>query len=171
MQTLDIISVNLWHILVSLANLLLIFLIVKRFLFKPVQGVFEKRRAELEHRYAAADEAQRVAEENRDAWEETLAGAKDEANAIIKDATDTAKYRAEQIVSEAGDRAEGIVSQAKTEAELERKRAVEGIKREIVDVSAALAEKMLEREVNQKDHRALIDSFIEKIGEDDEGNL
>lgn len=168
MQTLDIISVNLWHILVSLANLLIIFLIVKRFLFKPVRGVFEKRQAEIDHRYAAADEAQRAAEENRGAWEQKLKGAKDEADAIIKEATDTAKYRAEQIVSEAGSRADGMVAQAKIEAELERKRAADGIKREIVDVSAAIAEKMLEREVNAKDHRALIGSFIEKIGEDDE---
>ena len=81
------------------------------------------------------------------------------------------KYRAEQIVSEAGSRADSMVENAKVEADLERRRAVEGIKREIVDVSAALAEKMLEREIDTKDHRALIDSFIEKIGEDDEGNL
>ena len=170
MQTLDIISVNLWHILASLANLLLIFWIVKKFLFGPVRKVLDQRQADIDHRYAAADEAQRVANENRDAWEAKLKGAEDEANAIIKEATDTAKYRAEQIVSEAGNRADGMVAQAKSEAELERRRAVEGIKREIVDVSAALAEKMLEREVNAEDHRALIDSFIEKIGEDDEGD-
>ena len=54
------------------------------------------------------------------------------------------------------------------EAKLERKKATEGIKREIVDVSSAIAEKMLEREVNENDHRALIDSFIEKIGDGDE---
>lgn len=170
MQTLDIISVNLWNILASLANLLLIFWIVKKFLFGPVRKVLDQRQADIDHRYAAADEAQRVANENRDAWEAKLKGAEDEANAIIKEATDTAKYRAEQIVSEAGNRADGMVAQAKSEAELERRRAVEGIKREIVDVSAALAEKMLEREVNAEDHRALIDSFIEKIGEDDEGD-
>lgn len=170
MQTLDIISVNLWHILASLANLLLIFWIVKKFLFGPVRKVLDQRQADIDHRYAAADEAQRMANENRDAWEAKLKGAHDEANAIIKEATDTAKYRAEQIVSEAGNRADGMVAQAKSEAELERRRAVEGIKREIVDVSAALAEKMLEREVKAEDHRALIDSFIEKIGEDDEGD-
>ena len=170
MQTLDIISVNLWNILASLANLLLIFWIVKKFLFGPVRKVLDQRQADIDHRYAAADEAQRVANENRDAWEAKLKGAEDEANAIIKEATDTAKYRAEQIVSEAGNRADGMVAQAKSEAELERRRAVEGIKREIVDVSAALAEKMLEREVKAEDHRALIDSFIEKIGEDDEGD-
>ena len=54
---------------------------------------------------------------------------------------------------------------AETEADLERKKAADGIKREIVEVSGALTEKMLEREINTDDHRALIDSFIEEIGE------
>jgi F-type H+-transporting ATPase subunit b len=97
---------------------------------------------------------------------EVITNAKREAESILKQATDTAKYRADQIVTEAGERAEGIVRRAEAEAELERKKATEGIKREIVDVSAALAEKMLEREVNENDHRALIDSFIDKIGEE-----
>jgi F-type H+-transporting ATPase subunit b len=166
MQTLDIISVNLWHILISLANLALIFWFVKKFLFGPIRKMLDARQADIDHRYAAADEAQRAAEENRRVWDEKMQGADARAESILKDATDTAKYRAEQIVSEAGERAEGIVRRAEAEAELERKKATEGIKREIVDVSAALAEKMLEREVNENDHRALIDSFIDKIGEE-----
>ena len=40
------------------------------------------------------------------------------------------------------------------------------MKKEIVDVSSAIAEKMLEREVNEEDHRAMIDSFIEQIGDE-----
>ena len=44
-------------------------------------------------------------------------------------------------------------------------RVSEDIKREIVEVSSTIAEKMLEREVNADDHRDLIDSFIDKIGE------
>ena len=166
MQTLDIISVNLWHILISLANLALIFWFVKRFLFGPIRNMLNARQADIDHRYAAADEAQRAAEEDRRLWDEKMQGADARAESIIKDATDTAKVRAEQIVSEAGERAEGIVRRAEAEARLERKKATEGIKREIVDVSAALAEKMLEREVNEDDHRALIDSFIDKIGEE-----
>ena len=166
MQTLDIISVNLWHILISLANLALIFWFVKKFLFGPIRNMLDARQADIDHRYAAADEAQRAAEENRRVWDEKMQTADARADGIIKDATDTAKFRAEQIVSEAGERAEGIVRRAEAEAELERKKATEGIKREIVDVSAALAEKLLEREVNEDDHRALIDSFIDKIGEE-----
>lgn len=168
MQTLDIISVNLWHILISLANLALIFWFAKKFLFAPIRAVFQKREDEIAHRYAAADDAQRRADEDRATWESKLQGADAEATRIITEATDTAKYRSEQILTEATTRAQGIVDRAELEAKLERKKATEGIKREIVDVSSAIAEKMLEREVNENDHRALIDSFIEKIGDGDE---
>ena len=50
----------------------------------------------------------------------------------------------------------------------ERQKAAAGIKQEIVEVSGALAEKLLEREINQQDHRALIDSFIEEIGDEND---
>ncbi len=166
MQSLDIISVNLWQILISLVNLLLIFLIVKRFLFGPVKKLMAARQSEIDHRYAAAEEAQNKAMTNKEAWEQKLFTAEEEANAIISDATDTAKRRADQIVSDAKQKADGIVSRAEEEAILERKRATEDMKREIVGVSAAIAEKMLEREVKEEDHRAMIHSFIEQIGEE-----
>lgn len=170
MQTLDIISVNLWHVLVSLANLVIIYLVVKHFLFKPIRKLFATRQAELDHQYAAAKEAQDIADANRESWEAKLQTADAEAERILKQATDTANYRAEQIVTDATGRAASIMQHAEREAELERKKATEGIKREIVDVSTTIAEKMLEREVNENDHRALIDSFIGKIGESDEGD-
>ena len=62
MQTLDIVSVNLWLILISLANLVLIYLIVKKFLFKPVQRMLDQRQKEVDERYSAADDAKRAAE-------------------------------------------------------------------------------------------------------------
>ena len=165
MQSLDIISINLWHILISLANLIIIFLIVKKFLFKPVQELMAKRQAELDHQYAAADAAEQAAQKHKDAWERKLQTANDEANAILQEATDTAKYRAAQIVEEANAKAAGIQSRAEAEALLTQKQAEEGIKREIVEVSSAIAEKMLEREINEQDHRAVIDAFLEEIGE------
>ena len=66
--------------------------------------------------------------------------------------------------------AESIIRNAQTEAELEYKKAADGIKREIVSVSEAIAEKMLEREIDTENHRDLIDSFIEKIGDENGGN-
>lgn len=168
MQTLDVISVNIWQILISLLNLVLLFFILKKFLFKPVKNILAKRQSEIDSRYDAAEQAQSEAEQSRVEYEEKLSGAKVEADAILQTATDTAKQRGDKIVAEAQQKAEGIIRRAETEAELERKKAIDGIKQEIVSVSGALAEKMIEREINTDDHRALIDSFIEGIGEEND---
>ena len=168
MQTLDVISVNLWHILVSLLNLVILFFLFKKFLFKPVKKMVADREAAVNSKYEAAKEAEAKAKENEEKWNETLKEAGIKADGIIKNATDIAKSRAEGIIRDADIKADGIVEAAKKEAELERLKATDGIKREIVDVSAAIAEKMLEREVNTEDHRAMIDSFINNI--DEKGN-
>lgn len=170
LQSLDVISVNLWLILISLANLTILFIIIKKFLYGPVKKVLAKRENELNERYEAAEEAVQSAEENRTAWEAKIQNAQAEAEEILNSATANAKYRQEKIIEGAEERAEGIIRQAETEAELVRRNATEGIKREIVEVSGALAEKMLEREINTEDHHKLIGSFIEEIGEVDDGN-
>ena len=170
MQSLDVISVNLWQILISLANLTIIFLIVKKFLFKPVKNILAKRQAELDEQYSKAYSANENAQSNMQAWEEKMKSADDEADDIIKKATDVARCRSDKIVEEAKDKADGIIRQAETEAELERKKAEDDIKREIVDVSTSLAQQMIGRELNQQDHRRLIDSFIEGIGDSDDRN-
>ena len=166
-QTLDVISVNLWQILISLANLLILFKIIKKFLYKPVKNVIAQRDAEIEERYIAASKAQEAADENREKWETRLSGAESEADTIIASATENAKIRSEKIVEEANVKAHSIIRKAETEAQLEMQKAEESIRREIVEVSTALAGKLLEREINVDDHRGLIDSFIEKIGDEE----
>ena len=168
MQTLDVISVNIWQILISLINLFLLFLIFKKLLFKPVKKVLDQRQREIDDQYALAQNAENAANESRKAWENKLATADEKADAIIQAAVDTAKSRSDKLVAEAKEKADGIIRAAQNEATLERQRATDSIKREIVEVSSALTEKMLEREINTDDHRALIDSVIEKIGDGNE---
>ena len=166
MQSLDIISINLWHILISLANLVLLFLIVKKFLFGPVKKLFAERQSAIDKQYAEASEAKEMADAAKAEWQEKLSGADAEADKIISDAADTADFRAKQIISEANTRASDIIRRAENEASLTVKKAEDGIKREIVEVSSLLTEKMLEREVNSEDHRKMIDAFIEDMGEE-----
>ena len=61
-QSLDIISVNLWQILISLANLLIIYLILKKVLFAKVQGVMNARQSQVTEMYDAADKSRTDAE-------------------------------------------------------------------------------------------------------------
>ena len=166
MQNLDVISVNLWQLLVSLVNLVLLFLIVKKFLYKPVKNMLETRQSNIEGQYAAADEAKKQALANRDAYEQKLAEAKNEADSIIQSAVSIAKAREKEIVASARTDAESIVRQAEEHAALEIRKAEGVIREEIVDVSTRLTEKLLEREIKSEDHTKLIDSFIDEIGDE-----
>lgn len=165
MQTLDIIFVNLWQMLISLCNLVILFLILKKFLFKPVKAIFAKREEEIHSHYAAAQTAEKNALAAEAEFAEKMKTAQALADDILEKAEARAERRGEKILSEAKEKAEAIAHQARTEAELERKKATEGIKREIVGVSALLSEKILEREIKTEDHRKLINSFISEIGE------
>ncbi|MBQ6398648.1 MAG: F0F1 ATP synthase subunit B [Clostridia bacterium] len=168
MQELDVISVNIWAILASLANLLILTLILKRFLFKPVKKVMDSRRAAIDGDYAQAKAARDEAEESRKNYEAAMTAAKQTADQMISEAARTAERRGNEIVAEARGKASEIRRQAETDAELERKKAEEDMKREIADVSTRLTGKLLEREINAEDHRALIGSFLREISDDDD---
>lgn len=168
MQSLDVISINIWQIVVSLINLVLLFLIVKRFLYKPVKKMLENRQNEVDKRYSDAEKANNEALENKKNYEEKLSAASVEADGIIQSAVDTAKAREKEIVSDAKLKAEGIILKAENDAKLAMLKAEDSIKQEIIDVSTVLAEKMLKREISEQDHKDLIDSFIDNIGDGDE---
>ena len=133
MQSLDVISVNLWQILISLCNLVIIFLVVKHFLYQPVRKMLKKRQETLDGEYAAA--------------------------ALSRQQAD-AKEKAENLMQQAEAEAAGMQRKARAE-----------IRRDIVEVSAAMTEQLLQRELTQKDQAKLVDSFIAQIDResDDDG--
>ena len=163
MQFLDVISVNIWAIIASLANLLILAWIIKRFLFKPVKKVVDARRAAIDDDYAKADAARTEAEELRLNYEASMAAAQQTSDQIIAEASRTAEYRSNEIVAEAREKATEIRRQAEADAVLERKKAEDEMKHEIADVSAQLTGKLLQREINEEDHRNLIDSFLNDL--------
>ena len=165
MQTLEIISVNLWQILISLANLLIIFLILKKFLWKPVKKVMDQRKAMVDKQFADAAAAEEKANANQAEWAAKLADADAEAKSRIDAADETARRHGDRIVADAKDKAQGIIRQAEAEAVLERQKAEADIKREIAAVGAELAEKMLEREMKSEDHAKMIESFLDEVGD------
>lgn len=170
MQSLDVISVNIWQMLVSLANLVLLFLLIKKFLYKRVKNMLETRQKTIQGDYDAAKEAKEQALADKKTYEDKLLSAKTEADKVIKSAVDVANEREKEIIDEAKMKADGIIRQAQNDAVLERKKAEDSIKREIVEVSSLLTEKMLEREVSMDDHKKFIDSFIEGIGDENDAD-
>ena len=163
MQSLSIISVNIWQVLISFANLAILTWILKKFLFKPVKKVVDARRETIDSAYARAEEAEAKANENRERYEAAMAAAKQTADQMISQAVRDAERRGTRIEGEARERAQEIRKQAEADALLEKKKAEDDIRKEIVDVSAQLTEKLLEREIRPEDHRELIDSFLQEL--------
>ena len=163
MQNLSVISVNIWQILISMVNLLILTLIIKKFLYKPVKKIMDARRAAIDEDYAQAKTAREEAEQTRQNYEEAMAAAKMTGDQIIADANRTAEFRSNEIVAEARERASEIRRQAEADAVLERKKAEDEMKHEIANVSAQLTGKLLQREINEEDHRNLIDSFLKDL--------
>ena len=98
-QNLDVISVNIWGILISLANLVIMYFIVKKFLFRPVQKVMADRGAEVGRVYSDADRALAEAEKSRDEYEAKLAASDEEAGNIIRAAKERANAESRDIIS------------------------------------------------------------------------
>lgn len=163
MNDLDIISINIWQIVISLLNLVLLFLILKKFLFKPVKDIVAKRQTEVESVYDKAAKAQGEADELKSSWESKMKTAQDEADKIIKEATEKADRRNEVMLYESREKAESIIRKAKADAERSKADAEEYIRKEIIDVSAAMSEQILAREINMDDHKDLIDDFIDNL--------
>ncbi len=163
MQSLSIISVNIWQVLISFANLAILTWIVKKFLFKPVKKVLDARKESIDSAYARAGEAEAQAEEHRKNYAAAMAAARQTTDQMISEAARDAERRGTEIENEARTRAQEIRRQAEEDVRLERKKAEEDMKREIADVSAQLTGKLLEREIRPEDHRGLIDSFLQEL--------
>lgn len=166
MQSLDVISINIWHIVISLCNLLIIFLLLKKFLYAPVRKVVAERQKAIDDQFADAAREKAEAAEKNAALSEKLAGAKEQADAILKDAAATADRKSADIVAAAKEQAQRIVADAEADAALTKEKAQADMKREIVDVSALMAGALLQREVTVADKEALADAFIDSIGSD-----
>ncbi len=166
MQSLEVISVNIWQILISLLNLFILFLILKKFLFKPVKRMEAERSAELEKQYNDAENAEAAAAALKSEWDEKIKTAETAAAEIRRQAKEKAENSADGIIAEAHKKAEEITESAREQARLEHKKDEADLKREIADASVALASKLIGREINPDDHKALIDGAIDGIGEE-----
>ena len=162
-EYLELISLDIWHIVASVLNLLILTLILKRFLFKPVQKTLEDRQGQVDRIYREAEDSRAKAEEDKALYSEKLAGAVEEAEGIVRSANQRADRQSDEILADANRRAAETVKRAEEEIEQARKKAMDELKNEVAELSVEIAENVVGRELNGEDHRELIDSFIDNL--------
>ena len=165
MQSLEIVSVNIWSILVSLANLLIMFLILKRFLFKPVQKMMAARKQQVDQIYQDAKENRDSAINMKQEYEARLAAAREEADGLVRNAVQTAQRKGDAIVAEANSQASHLKQKAEQEIAQEKKQMLQDVRGEISDIAVSIASKVVEREVKKQDYDGFVDEFIKNVGE------
>ncbi|MBS5144395.1 MAG: F0F1 ATP synthase subunit B [Butyricicoccus pullicaecorum] len=158
------VDLNLWSLFVTICNTLITFLIIKRFLYKPLRKMLAAREQEVRDLYTHAETDRREAEAMKRDYTASIANAKQEAAEIVSNAQKRAEKRAEDIVEQANHEAAAAKQRAEESIEQERKKAMNQMKDEIAGLSMLIASKVVEREVNPEDHKRLIDDFIDKVG-------
>ena len=165
MEVQQFISIAPWTIIFKILNLLLLMVLFKKYLFKPVTEILEKRQAEIEGHYQEAQQAETDAKAMKADYESKMAGARQEADRVIKTATESANAMSASIVEDARTQADQLKRRAQTEIDLERRRAFDEVKGELSGIALDIASQVIEREVNEKDHEAFINEFIKNVGE------
>ena len=160
MDHLSLVGIVPWEFVAQIANLLIQAALFKKFLFKPVQGIIAKRRGEVNAIYGEAEAARTAAEEEKAEYDRLMRDAQ-----IVKAAAENAEARATQLIQSAQQEAAGIKEKAYAEIDREKKKTVNEIKDNISGMVVALAEKVVEKEINAGDQQALIDQFIKEMGE------
>lgn len=162
---LSFVSVDLWTTIFTWGNLVILLLLMKKFLFKPVRAVIEKREQEITKMYEDAEQKEAQASEMKASYEASIANAKAEAGEIVKNATAAARKTEEQIISDAQTRAEAMLTKAQAQIEADRIKTIESVKSDISGMAVGIASKVIEKDINEDDHRKLIDEFINELGD------
>ena len=151
-----------WNLLFSAITVLVLYLILKHFFFEKVHKFMEARKAavqdNLDRAKATEEEAQALLSE----YQATLSNAEEEKRAIIKEAKAEADRRADAIVGEAKIQAQRIVSEAHENMRAEEEKAVVQLKKEVSSLAVLAAERIMQRELDEKSQQALVDQVLEE---------
>lgn len=161
----ELVTLVPWNFIAQILNLFLQMFLIKKFLFKPIREVLEKRKAKADAEISDAVKAKEEALAMKAEYEQNMLEARDKANAILADATKTASAKSDEILKEASANAVAIKAKAEKDIEQEKRKAVNELKEEIGGMAMEIAGKVIEREINEEDHNKLINEFIEKVGE------
>ena len=161
----EMLGVNPWTALFTLANTLAIYFVGKKFLYGPILKMIEDRQNEIDGLYAEAGEAKQQAQAMESEYKEKLTNAQITSERLVTEAVSRAQRREEEIIRQANQEASAILDKAAADIAQEKKKAINEAKDEISEMAMAIAGKVVGRELNGADQSALVDSFIDGLGE------
>ena len=149
-----------WSIFEAVANVLILFVLLRIFLFKPLNKIRDERTRTVQDNLDSAEKAKTEAEELRQQYEDSISEAKEKANQIIMKAHEDAESERSAIIRKSQEESEKIVADADKAIENERKRVLRQAQSEIADLAIEAASKIIGENVDDEKNRRLVDKFL-----------
>ena len=150
---------------ITAINVFILFILLSFILFNPVRNMLKKRQDKItsDRENAEADKKEALAMKQE--YEAKLKAANKEAEGILSDARKVAKHNEEKIVADAKQEEARIIARANTEAELEKQKAADEVKQQIIAVARLMASKVVAESISEADSQALIEQTLNEMGD------
>jgi len=160
---LEALGINLGYLIVQILNFLIILVVLRAWVFKPILGLFEARRAKisqgLEDARVAAEARANAEKEAR----EIIAKAETERQQKVRDASTQAEQTVRDMLAEAEVQAAKIRENAQSEIAQERNQILADVRGQVAALAMAATQKLLGEALDEKRQRSLIDEFFSGV--------
>lgn len=148
----------------NMITLLVLYLILRKFFFAKIRNFMQTREQTVKDSFDNADHVNKLADDKLREYNERLAEIDAKGREVIRESKLRADARAQEIIGAADKRASEIILQAEREVEREKLRAIDEMREQIAALAIYAAEKIIEREIDQGKHAAIIDGIIRQAG-------
>lgn len=155
----------LFDTIVMALSMLLLFTVLSYLLFNPVRDLLEKRKQRIVDDKEAAKREKEEAIAFKEEYEKKLQEVDKEVQEILSEARKKAKKNEASIIAEAREEAARIMARANAEIELEKKRALDDMKQEMIAIATMMAQKVVTASIDIDVQESLIDETLKEMGE------
>ena len=152
------------NLLYTVVNVLILFLLLRKFLYKPVMGIIAQRQKQVDDALNAAETSKQEAAAALNDAQAKLRNVDTEAAARREAYEQQAETAKQQLLAEAQKQADAIVAEGKAAAEAERQHKLREADAQTTALARAMCEKLLSRNLTEQDDSRLLDDLLEKAG-------
>ena len=143
----------------------ILMLLVKHYAFGPVSDMMEKRRQKIIDDLDSAASDRKKAETLANEREAALKDSRQEATKILSDAKENAQKTSSEIVANANTDAASIRKKAEEDAKKAKTEALDAARDQVADISVAIAEKIIAKNLSAEDQKDLVNQFIKGLND------
>lgn len=149
------------NILLHMLNLVILITGLWFLMFKPIKRYVKKRSESISKIIDDNNKLSAEAEAMKNEYEILILEAKKELSRANEEASIIARERADSIIDDAHEQAKALLAKSQEENIAEKARLIYDVKKQVADISVAVANKILEREISEKDNTRIIEEALE----------